>query len=264
MKVLFIADIIGTPGIEVLHKELKLLLTLENIDLVIANGENAADGFGLTPKFANEIFASGVDVITLGNHTWDKKEIIPILCDKRIIRPINYSNITTPGQGYTFAMTKKGVTVAIINALGQIFMNPIDSAFKAIDSILPTIKQKTNIIIIDFHAEATSEKSALGWYLDGRVSAVLGTHTHIATADERILDNGTAFITDVGLTGSHNSVIGMNKEKIIQKFLTQMPIKYEVANSEIFMQGVLVEINENTGKAISINRIKKGKDVWKI
>jgi 2',3'-cyclic-nucleotide 2'-phosphodiesterase len=258
MKILFIADIVGKSGVDILKKELPAFLSVENIDLVIANAENAADGFGLNPKIANEIFLSGVDIITLGNHTWDKKEIIPILSDKRIVRPVNYPSEETPGQGYTFATTKKGDTVAIINALGRIFMNPLDCPFRTIDTKLEEISKKTNIIFIDFHAEATSEKVALGWFLDGRVSAIVGTHTHVATADEKVLPNGTAFITDAGMTGPQNSVIGMNKDKIIQKFLTQMHIKYEVADSDNYMQGVVIEIDNMTGKALSINRIKKG------
>ena len=258
MKILFIADIVGKAGIEILKKELHPFLLTENIDLVIANSENAADGFGLTPNLAAEIFAAGVDVITLGNHTWDKKEIIGILDDKRVVRPLNYPSEDTPGNGFAIACTKKGILVGVVSVMGRVFMQPLDCPFRTMDDILPELKQKADVIIVDFHAEATSEKAALGWYLDGKVSAVLGTHTHVATADEKILTNGTAYITDVGFTGAHDSVIGIKKDAIIKKFLTQMPVKYEVAMGDCFIEGALLEIDETTGKAVSIQRIKKG------
>jgi hypothetical protein len=258
MKILFIADIVGKAGIEILKKELSVFLTTENIDLVIANAENATDGFGLTPNNATEIFLAGVDIISLGNHTWDKKEVVALLDDKRVLRPLNYPSKETPGNGSVIALTKKGVSVAVVNLMGRVFMHPLDCPFRAMDAIIPELKQKTDIIILDFHAEATSEKSALAWYLDGKVSAVLGTHTHVATADEKILTNGTAYITDVGFTGAHDSVIGIKKDAIIKKFLTQMPVKYEVATEKCFMEGALLEIDEITGKAISIQRVRKG------
>lgn len=257
LRILFVSDIVGKPGIEVLKKELKGILLLEDIDLVIANAENSADGFGIYPKIAVELFQAGVNIITLGNHTFDKKEVLNILDDKRIVRPINYPDVVG-GRGYTFCTTEKGKKVAIINVLGQIFMNPINSPFLEIGKILDNIKKETNIIFVDFHAEATSEKKAFGYFLDGKVSAVVGTHTHVATSDETILSGGTAYITDAGMTGSENSVIGMKKEKILQKFLTGMHIRYEVSDEKGILEGVIIEIDENSGKAKSIKRIKKG------
>jgi metallophosphoesterase (TIGR00282 family) len=258
MKILFIADIVGASGRKVLEKELSAFLSTEAIDLVVANGENAAAGFGITPNIANEIFLSGVDVITLGNHTWDKKEVVSLLADKRIVRPLNYPSKDTPGIGYTISLTKKGTYVAVINLMGRVFMNSLDCPFKVIDEVLPKIKKKADVVIVDFHAEATSEKMAFGCYLDGRVSAVIGTHTHVATCDERIFEKGTAYITDAGFTGAHDSVIGIKKDIIIKKFLTQVPVKYEMATDMNIMEGVLLDIDEKTGKAISIQRIKKG------
>ncbi len=256
MKILFISDIVGKPGIEILKRELKGIVISENVDLVIANSENAADGFGLYPKLALEIFQAGVNIITLGNHTFDKKEILQIFSDKRIVRPINYPE-AVGGNGYTFYIGKMGEKVAIINALGQIFMNPINSPFLEIEKVLENIKKETNIIFVDFHAEATSEKKAFGYFLDGKVSAVVGTHTHVATSDETILPNGTAYITDAGMTGPENSIIGMKKEKILQKFLTGMHLRYEVADEKGILEGVVININEMSGKANSIKRIKK-------
>jgi len=258
MKILFIADIVGKPGIEVLKKELKIFLELESMDLIIANAENATDGFGLSPKSAIEIFESGVDIITLGNHTWDKKEILGILDDKRVVRPLNYPSVDTPGKGFAIALTKIGIRVAVVSVLGRVFMTPMDCPFKKMDEIIPILKEESEVIIVDFHAEATSEKTAFGRYLDGKVAAVLGTHTHVATADERILTNGTAYITDVGFTGAHDSVIGIKKETIIKKFLTQMPVKYEIATEDVFIEGVILDIDEKTGKSNSIKRIKIG------
>ncbi len=257
MKLMFIGDIFGSAGREILTKKLSNIIEKTSIDIVIANAENAAAGFGLTPDTANEIFAAGVDVITMGNHVWDKKEILSILDDRRIVRPLNYPGSETPGRGFTIAITKKGVKVGIINLMGRTFMTPLDCPFKTAEKILPELKEKTDVVIVDFHAEATSEKKALGYFLDGKVAGVLGTHTHISTADETIFENGTAYITDVGMTGAHDSVLGVKKETIIQRFLTQMPLKYELATENICIESVLVEIDEKTGKAISIKRMRE-------
>ncbi|MCP4482895.1 MAG: TIGR00282 family metallophosphoesterase [bacterium] len=255
MKIFFISDIIGKPGRQIIQKELIAYRHLESPDLVIANAENAADGKGLTPLVANELFLAGVDLITLGNHTWAKKEIKQIISDKRVIRPLNYPP-NTPGQGYGLAITKRGLHIAVINLIGRVFMQALDCPFHAIDRILPEIKE--DIVIVDVHAEATSEKMALAWYLDGRVSAVIGTHTHVQTADEKILPRGTAYITDAGMTGPADSVLGVKKEIIIEKFLTQLPKKHEIANTKVVLEGVIVEIDDVTYKAKSIKRVQLG------
>ncbi|MFH1715095.1 MAG: TIGR00282 family metallophosphoesterase [Elusimicrobiota bacterium] len=257
MKIIFIADIIGKPGRAVLSKELPLLIHEECPDLVIANGENAAAGFGITPDVAKELFENKIDVITLGNHTWDKKEVASLLDDPGIVRPANYPE-GVKGKGYTIVETKKGQKVGVLNLMGRVFMNSIDCPFKKADAVIEEIKKETQYIIVDVHAEATSEKNALGWYLDGRVSAVLGTHTHVQTSDDKILPRGTAYITDVGMTGSQDSVIGIKKEIIIEKFLKQVPIKYEVNDKKLVLEGVIVNIDDKSGKAVSIKRLRKG------
>ena len=255
VKILFIGDIIGKPGRQAISRELHRLVDRYNADIVIANGENAAGGFALTVDVAKDLFNQGIHLLTAGNHIWDKKEQIAlILADQRIIRPANYPD-GAPGKGSAILTTPGGVKIGILNLEGRVFMKNLECPFRVADRELERMKRETSIIFVDFHAEATSEKSALGWYLDGRVSAVIGTHTHVQTADERILTQGTAFMTDAGMTGSFDSIIGMDKEETLRKFLTQLPVKFEVAKKNIRLNGVVIGMDEQSGKAVSIERI---------
>ncbi len=255
VKILFVGDIVGKPGRQALSRELHRLVDRHTIDIVIANGENAAGGFGLTGEVAKELFGHGIHLLTGGNHIWDKKEQVAfILSDPRIIRPANYP-AGAPGVGSALLTTPGGVKVAVLNLEGRVFMKSLECPFLVADREIQRLKQETPIIFVDFHAEATSEKSALGWYLDGRVSALVGTHTHVQTADERILPQGTAFLTDAGMTGSFDSVIGMGKEETIHRFLTQLPAKFEVGKKDIRLNAVVIGVDETCGKAVSIERI---------
>lgn len=255
VKILFIGDIIGKPGRQALSREIDRLVDRYMIDIVIANGENAAGGFGLTADVAKELFNQGIHLLTGGNHIWDKKEQIPqIMADTRIIRPANYPH-GAPGVGSTILTTPGGVKIGVLNLEGRVYMKNLECPFLTADREIEWLKKETNIIFVDFHAEATSEKSALGWYLDGRVSALIGTHTHVQTADERILPNGTAFLTDAGMTGSFDSVIGMGVEETLHRFLTQLPAKFEVAKKNIRLNGIVIAVDEKNGKALSIERI---------
>lgn len=256
MKLLFIGDIIGEPGRKILGRTLDRLVVSEGIDLVMANGENAAGGFGITPKIAKELFDQGIDVITSGNHIFDKKEIIDyIRKENRLLRPANYPEGVV-GSGSIVVETKAYEKVGIVHLMGRIFMLPIDCPFRTAKLEIARIKRETRSIVVDFHAEATSEKMALGWYLDGEVSAVIGTHTHVQTADETILPKGTAYITDVGMTGPINSVIGIRKEEAIDKFLTQTPRRFDIAGGPSSLSGIIVEIDPLDGTAKSIKRIQ--------
>ena len=256
LKILFIGDIVGRPGRKILKNCLKEIINEEGVDLTIANGENAAGGFGITYDVAQEIFGAGVDLITMGNHTWDNRDIYHVLEEEpRIVRPANYPE-DTPGQGYYIIETAKGVSVGVVNLLGQVYLEALRCPFRVADECLAKIKKRTNVVIVDFHAETTSEKVALGWYLDGRATAVFGTHTHIPTADERILPKGTAYMTDVGMTGPLNSVLGIDPEIVITKFLTKLPARFEVARGPVKLDGVIFEVNEY-GLATSIKRIQR-------
>jgi len=243
MNILFISDIFGKPGREALLAKLPRMVEEYTVDFVIANGENTASGAGITSKIAEKLLAGGVDVITTGNHVWRQKEVIPFLNrSDRIIRPANYL-AENPGRGWT-VVEKNGVAVAVINLSGNLYIGAPLGAFQVIDQVLAEIPEEVRYIFLDFHAEATSEKVAMGHYLDGRVTAVIGTHTHVQTADARVLSKGTAYITDAGMTGPRNSVIGVNKQIIIQRFLTQMPVKFEVADDDVWIEGVIVSTNE--------------------
>ena len=255
VKLLFIGDVIGKPGREALSRELHRIVDRHMVDLVIANGENAAGGFGLTEETAQDLFKCGVQMITSGNHIWDKKDALDyIKREERIVRPANYPE-GTPGKGTTIVKTPGGTKVGILNLEGRVFMNNLDCPFRCADREVAKLKEETQIIFVDFHAEATSEKAALGWYLDGRVSAVIGTHTHVQTADERILTAGTAYMTDAGMTGAFDSVIGVKKEEAILKFVSQRPSKFEVAKKDIRINAVVIEVDEKTGLALNIERI---------
>ena len=255
MKILFIGDIIGKPGRRAVRELLPSLIGSREIDLVIANCENAAAGFGVTRDIVEELYESHIDVLTSGNHIWDKKEVLDFIGDyETLIRPANYPPIV-PGKGSVLVPTPAGDYVGVVNVAGRIFMHPIDCPFTAAKDEIARLKKRTNVIIVDIHAEATSEKKALGWYLDGEVSAVLGTHTHVQTADDEILPAGTAYISDAGMTGPFDSVIGIKKETIIERFLTQLPNKFDVAKGDIRLQGVLMDIDAQSGKANAIERI---------
>lgn len=255
VKILFIGDIVGAPGRQAVARELHRLIDRYRIDLVIANGENAAGGFGITEEKAKELFSLGIDVLTSGNHVWDKKESFPyIRREDRLVRPANYPPETI-GRGSTIVRTAGGISIGVLNLEGRVFMNSLDCPFRAAEREITQLQEKTSIIVVDFHAEATSEKVALGWHLDGRVSAVIGTHTHVQTADERILPGGTAYMTDAGMTGSFDSVIGVKKELAIERFLTQMPVRFEVAKKDIRLNGLVMELDETSGSALSVERI---------
>jgi len=255
VKILFVGDIIGKPGRQALSRELDRLVDRYCIDLVIANGENAAGGFGLTTETVRELFDTGVNCITSGNHIWDKKEQVPlVMANPRIIRPANYPD-GVPGRGSMVVTTPGGIKVGVLNLEGRIFMKNLECPFRTADREIELLRQETALIIVDFHAEATSEKTALGWYLDGRVSAVIGTHTHVQTADERILTQGTAYISDAGMTGSFDSVIGIGKEEAIRKFLTQLPVKFEIPKRDMRLNGVVVGVDEVSGRALTIERV---------
>ncbi|HEY3309130.1 MAG TPA: TIGR00282 family metallophosphoesterase [Desulfuromonadaceae bacterium] len=255
LKILFIGDIIGKPGRQALSRELDRLVDRYFVDLVLVNGENAAGGFGLTLDVVKELFDLGVHGITSGNHIWDKREQVPlVLANPSILRPANYPP-GAAGRGSMVLKTAGGVKVAVLNLEGRIYMKNLECPFRIADREIEQLRQETPIIFVDFHAEATSEKASLGWYLDGRVSAVIGTHTHVQTADERILTQGTAYMSDAGMTGSFDSVIGIGKEEAIHKFLTQLPVKFEIPKKDIRLNGVVVEIDEVSGKALSIERI---------
>lgn len=260
-KILFIGDIVGRPGRIAVRELLPGLAGKYSPDLIIANGENSAGGFGITPEIAEELKSLQVDVITSGNHIWDKKEIYDYLgSEKRLLRPANYPE-GAPGVGSSVYQCPSGVKVGVVNLMGRVFMDGLDCPFRAASEAVRKISGETPIIFVDMHAETTSEKAAMGYYLDGKVSAVIGTHTHIQTSDERVLPNGTAFISDAGMTGPTDSVIGMRKEIIIERFLTQMPVRFEVAAKGVELQGVFITVASD-GKAAHIERVKAplGKD----
>jgi metallophosphoesterase (TIGR00282 family) len=255
MRILFIGDIVGSPGREMVSKHLSEIVARECVDLVIINGENSAAGFGITPKIADELFALGADVITGGNHSWDRKEILEFIPNEpRLLRPANFPK--SPGRGLYVGTSRGGVRYAVLNLQGRVFMTQLDCPFRTADAELARIPPDVTIIFVDIHAEATSEKQAMGWYLDGRVSVVVGTHTHVATADERVLPNGTAFITDVGMTGPHESVIGMDRASMVKRFLDSMPVKFEVAIGDARINGILADVDDSTGRARSIVRVR--------
>src|SRR6266567_84993 len=254
MKLLFIGDIVGSPGRQIVADRLADIVQTRQIDLVIANGENAASGFGISPRLADELFEAGIEVLTGGNHIWDRKEILDYFPKHpRLLRPANFADIN-PGNGLYVGTARNGVPYAVLNLQGRGFMASNDCPFRAADREIARIPADVRVIFVDFHAETTSEKLTMGWYLDGRVSAVVGTHTHVATADEQILPGGTAYITDVGMTGPHDSVIGMEKGAVIKRFLDGMPVRFEVATGDIQMNAVLVEVDSVSGRAVSVAR----------
>jgi metallophosphoesterase (TIGR00282 family) len=263
LKILFLGDIVGQPGRKTVRKLLPKIKAECGIDFVIANGENSAGGLGITPKIINTLTESGIDALTSGNHVWKRKEIFEVLDDTNLLtRPANYP-AAAPGHGYNIYNVMGnagGNSIAVVNIQGRVFLENIDCPFAAMDKILAELTGgagKKNIIIVDLHAEATAEKIAMGWYLDGKVSALIGTHTHVQTSDAAVLAEGTAYITDAGMTGSKAGVIGVEKEVILKKFLTGLPFKFKVAKEQLYLEGVIIDIDNQSLKAKSIKTIRE-------
>ncbi len=263
MRILFIGDIVGAPGRRIVREDLGHLLSEHQIDLAVANCENAASGFGITPRLVEELLAAGVEVLSGGNHIFDRKEILEYFPHQpRLLRPANLPP-GVPGSGLFVGRAKNGVPYALLNLQGRVFMASIDCPFRAADHELGRLEALASgngsggvkVILVDFHAEATSEKQAMGWYLDGRVTALVGTHTHVVTADEQILPKGTAYITDVGMTGPHESIIGMDKQAMLRRFLDSLPTRFEVAEADTRLNAVVIDADEATGRARSISRV---------
>src|SRR5579872_2697148 len=256
LKILFIGDIVGSTGLKHVCKVLSTLRETVPYDVCIANGENVSEGKGIVARDADDLFNAGVHVITTGNHVWDKWQARHLLAEnERILRPHNYPR-SNPGSGVYILKMLNGIKIGVINVQGRTYMQTIDCPFRCVDNALPNIERETSIILVDMHAEATAEKVAMGWYLDGRVSAVVGTHTHIPTADARVLPGGTAYITDLGMSGPYDdSVVGLKKDIAIRRFLTQTPHKYEVSDGPARLSGVVITVNVKTGRALSIKRV---------
>jgi metallophosphoesterase (TIGR00282 family) len=255
MKVLFIGDIIGRPGRETVRKGLPRLVEHYGADLVIANAENSAAGFGVTKDIGDTLLEYGIDVMTSGNHIWDKKEVLDYIpTQPRLVRPANYP-AGVPGRGSYVAQTRDGRSVGVINVMGRVFMLNLDDPFAVVLKEIEAVRARAKVIVVDFHAEATSEKVAMGWHLDGKVTLVVGTHTHVQTADERILPNGTAYLTDAGMTGPHDSIIGMERQPSLARFLNGMPSRFEPATGNPRLNGVVVEADDHTGRATAVTRI---------
>ena len=258
MNILFIGDIVGEPGRKAVKTLVPKLREQHSLDFVIANGENSAGGSGITPRLAEEIFSAGVDVITSGDHLWNQKEVMQLLAnEKRFLRPLNYP-ADVPGRGSgIFEISNSKSKIAVMNLQGRTFMPPLENPFTLALEEVKKLREQTKIIFVDFHAEATSEKIAFARMLDGQVSAVIGTHTHVQTADEQIFPGGTAYLTDVGFTGPHESVLGRKIEPVIKKFLTGMPQRFEVARNDVKLQGAVIEIDDASGKAVKIQRVSE-------
>ncbi len=256
MRILFLGDIVGQPGRTAVRAILPRWRSEHQPDIVVANGENAAAGMGITPNVAAELLNEGIEVLTLGNHTFNKKEAAPLLkVESRIIRPANYPP-GTPGFGYGTFSTGRG-RLAVVNLLGRTFMEALDDPFREAKTLVPLLREQTRCILIDMHAEATSEKAALAWMLDGQVSAVVGTHTHVQTSDARVLPGGTAFITDVGMVGPRDSILGVDTQTVIRRFLTRMPVRFEVAGGPVRVDAVVIELDDNSGHAVQIQCLEE-------
>ncbi len=255
MRLLFIGDIVGKPGRELIRKGLRALVSAHDIDLVIANAENAAAGFGVTKDIGDTLLEAGIDVMTSGNHIWDKKEALDyIVREPRLLRPANYPS-DVPGRGSFLAQTRDGRAVGVINVMGRVHMQPLDNPFSVVLKEIDALKTRTRVLFVDMHAEATSEKVAMGWHLDGKVTAVVGTHTHVQTADERILPKGTAYLTDVGMTGPHDSIIGMEREPSLARFRTGIAARLEPASGDPRLNAVIIDADDATGRATGITRV---------
>jgi 2',3'-cyclic-nucleotide 2'-phosphodiesterase len=260
MRILFIGDIVGRPGRQLVKTGLAGLVSRHAIDFVIANGENAAAGFGITREIGDELLDLGVDVLTSGNHIWDKKEALDYIgAEPRLLRPANYP-AGVPGNGSYVSRGRNGQSVGVINVMGRVFMLQIDDPFAVVLREIEAMRQRTRIIFVDFHGEATSEKIAMGWHLDGKVTAIVGTHTHVQTADERVLPKGTAYLTDAGMTGPHDSIIGVEVEPALSRFLTGLPSRFETATANPRLNAVLVDADEATGRATDIERLSYSLD----
>jgi len=260
MRILFIGDVVGRPGRQLVKTGLAALVSRHDVDLVILNAENAAAGFGITRDIGDELLDLGVDVMTSGNHIWDKKEALDYIgTEPRLLRPANYP-AGAPGNGSYVARTRDGVSVGVINVMGRVFMLNIDDPFAVVLREIETMRQRARVVFVDFHAEATSEKAAMGWHLDGKVAAVIGTHTHVQTADERILPKGTAFLTDAGMTGPHDSIIGVEVEPALGKFLNALPARFETASGNPRLNAVIIDADEKTGLATGIERLSYSLD----
>jgi metallophosphoesterase (TIGR00282 family) len=259
VKILFLGDVFGKPGRQAVAARVPKLIVREALDLVVANGENAAAGAGITPDLVEELLAAEVNLLTSGNHIWAKREIVPLLerPEARLLRPANYPP-GTPGRGRAIVETPDGRKLGVLNLEGRVFMKNLEDPFRVAEEEVAALRAEgARAILVDVHCEATSEKAALAWYLDGKVSAVIGTHTHVQTADERILPGGTAFLTDAGMCGPHDSIIGMKKELVLERFLTQRPAGFEPARRDVWLQGAIVDVDEETGKARSIVRVQE-------
>ncbi len=256
-----IGDIVAKPGRKLVEMHLPSLIEQHKLDFVVANCENIAHGFGVTPETADELLRMGANILTSGNHIWDKKEIMEYIhSENRLLRPANYPKIT-PGKGHIIARSRKGLKVGVLNVQGRVFMGPSEDPFSIAQDLVEQMRKETPIILVDMHGEASSEKQAMGWFLDGKVTAVCGTHTHVPTADQRILPAGTAYVTDIGMTGPYDSIIGVEKDQIIQKFLDQIPTRFEPAKENPILQSMLIEVDENSGHAQKIQRITvRGED----
>jgi metallophosphoesterase (TIGR00282 family) len=260
MKILFVGDVVGRPGRELVRQGLSALTDRHDIDLVIANVENAAAGFGITREIGEQLLDYGIDVMTSGNHIWDKREALDYIgIEPRLLRPANYP-AGAPGNGRYLARSRHDVSVGVVNVMGRVFMLQIDDPFAVVLKEIDALKGRTRIVFVDFHAEATSEKLAMGWHLDGKVTAVIGTHTHVQTADERILPKGTAYLTDVGMTGPHDSIIGVEIEPALGRFLNALPAKFETATGNPRLNAVVIEADEDTGRAVDIERLSYSLD----
>jgi metallophosphoesterase (TIGR00282 family) len=257
MRILFLGDVVGKPGRRAVAALLPRLIDRERLDFVIANCENVAGGVGVDPKGARELLEAGIDVLTSGNHVWRDKSIVEFMRNEpRLLRPANFPPMV-PGRGWWVCETAAGTAVAVVNLIGRVFMDSVDCPFRAVEGLLPEVRGRARVVVVDMHGEATSEKSAMGWFLAGKVSAVLGTHTHVQTADDRLLPDGTAYISDAGMCGPTDSVIGVRRDLVIQRFLTHMPVKFEVASGPASLQGVLLDVNPETGCALAIRRLQE-------
>jgi 2',3'-cyclic-nucleotide 2'-phosphodiesterase len=260
MRLLFIGDIVGRPGRELVRRGLGALVEHHSVDFAFGNAENAAAGFGITREIGEQLLDAGLEVMTSGNHIWDKKEALDYIgIEPRLLRPANYP-AGAPGNGAYVARTRSGATVGVVNVMGRVFMLNIDDPFQVVLREIEQVRQRARIVFVDFHAEATSEKIAMGWHLDGKVTAVVGTHTHVQTADDRILPGGTAYLTDVGMTGPHDSIIGVEVSAALGKFLTALPAKFETATGNPRLNAVIVEADEETGRATDIERLSYSAD----
>ena len=258
MRILFLGDVVGRPGRHALAAMLPRFRREAEIDVVVANGENASNGKGINPRAAEELRDVGVDVLTSGNHIWQSRDIVPYMQEnQRLLRPLNYAP-GVPGSGWTVCPARRGApAVAVVNLIGRTFMPPAGCPFLAVESVLPDVRREATVIVVDMHGEATSEKVGMGWFLDGKVSAVIGSHTHVQTADERILPGGTAYLTDAGMCGPELSVLGVRTEQVLYRFRTQMPVRFDVAGGPVLVQGAMIDIDADTGRATAIVRVRE-------